>query len=189
MVTGAGDRWPDLIAAVPPRRRRKLTLEKALTDNAWVRDITAPLTVPIILQYQEARQHIKAIQLNSAEPDRFFWRWTASGQFSSKSAYDAMFASESSILGVKELWKSRAPNKCRFFIWLSLLGRTWTSERLFRHGIRSDDVCALCSQEPETIDHLLCQCVFSREVGELAPSTEDTYAHWWLQVRKQVPKP
>jgi hypothetical protein len=64
-------------------------------------------------------------------------------------------ASESSILGVKELWKSRAPNKCCFFIWLSLLGRTWTSERLFRHGIRSDDVCALCSQEPETIDHLL----------------------------------
>jgi hypothetical protein len=162
-------------------------------------DITGPLTVPIILQYLEARQRIDVIQLNAEEPDRFTWRWTASGQFSSKSAYDAMFASESSILGVKEPWKSRAPNRCRFFIWLSLLGRSWTSDRLFSHGLRSDDVCALCSQEPEMIDHLLCQCVFSREVWfnalrhagwqHLAPSSEDTYARWWLRVRMQIPKP
>jgi hypothetical protein len=101
--------------------------------------------VPIILQYLEACQHIDAIQLNATEPDRFIWCWTASGQFSSKSAYHAMFAGESIILGVKELWKSRVLNRCRFFIRLSQLGRSRTSDRLFRHGIRSNDVCALCS--------------------------------------------
>jgi hypothetical protein len=57
-----------------------------------------------------------------------------------------------------------APNRCRFFIWLSLLGRCWTSERLFRHGLRSDGVCALCCQSCEWIDHMLCKCVFSHEV-------------------------
>jgi hypothetical protein len=104
------------------------------------------LTDPIILQYLEARQFIGATHLNAPEPDRFLWRWTASGQFTSKSAYNVMFVGETSILGVKELRKSWAPNKCRFFIWLSLLGRSWTWDKLFRHGIRSDDTCALCSR-------------------------------------------
>jgi hypothetical protein len=63
----------------------------------------------------------------------------------------------------KELWKVIAPGKCRFFLWSVLHGRTWTSERLFRHGLRDDDSCALCNQGPETVDHLLTGCIFSRE--------------------------
>jgi hypothetical protein len=154
--------------------------------------------VPTILQYLEAHQCIDPIQLSAGEPDRFIWRWTSSSQFSSKSAYTAMFVGESAILGAKELWRTRAPNKCRFFIWLSILGRCWTSDRLFRHGLRDDNVCTLCCQGAESVDHLLLQCVFSREVWfkafgrvgwqHLTPVAEDTFALWWVQSCKRVLK-
>jgi hypothetical protein len=31
-------------------------------------------------------------------------------------------------------------------------------------ALRDDVACMLCAQDPETIDHLLAQCVFAREV-------------------------
>jgi hypothetical protein len=87
--------------------------------------------------------------------DKLLWRWSSSEAYSANSAYKAMFLEQSSILGTKEVWKTKAPNKCRFFAWLVLLGRNWTSERLWRHGLRDDAACALCSHESETVDHLL----------------------------------
>jgi hypothetical protein len=105
---------------------------------------------------------------------------------------------QSSVLGVKELWKTKAPNNYRFFIWLVLLGRCWMVDRLEHCGIRSDNTCILCYQEIETIDYILVQCVFAREVWFkglrhfgwhiLAPTQEVSYAAWWIATRKRVPK-
>jgi hypothetical protein len=49
------DRWPDLVTVVPLHRRRKLTLDSALPNSRWIRDICGPLTVLIILQYLDAK--------------------------------------------------------------------------------------------------------------------------------------
>jgi hypothetical protein len=59
--------------------------------------------VPMLVQYLEAHQSLDQVQLTTREPDRFIWRWTSSGQYTSKSAYTAPFYGESSIMGVKEL--------------------------------------------------------------------------------------
>jgi hypothetical protein len=73
-----------------------------------------------------------------------------------------------------------------FFEWLVLHGRCWTSDRLRCHGLSDRDVCALCAQEVETLDHLLLSCVHSRETWfrvlwffgmvDLAPSREEPVA-------------
>jgi hypothetical protein len=89
-----GDRWLDIVTAVPLRRRKKLTLEKARQGGAWIRDITRALVVPIILQYLDARQHINSMQLQPDLLDQFSWHWTTSGQYTSKSAYEAFFTRE-----------------------------------------------------------------------------------------------
>jgi hypothetical protein len=80
-----------------------------------------------------------------------------------------------------------------------LHGRCWTPDRLRRHGLSDIDVCALCAQEVETLDHLLLDCVHSREtwfrvlqffgMADLAPSREEPVAVWWLRTRKAVAKP
>lgn len=61
-------------------------------------------------------------------------------------------------------WKSRAPLQCRFFAWHALRNRCWTSDRLARRGLGHQDACPFCDQEEETINHLLLDCVFTREV-------------------------
>jgi hypothetical protein len=78
--------------------------------------------------------------------DRIIWKCTASSQYSSSSAYAAMFLGQSVLLGAKELWKVNAPNEFRFFFWLAMQDRCWSSERLARHGLWNNGPCALCDQ-------------------------------------------
>jgi hypothetical protein len=133
------DRWPDLAVAVPMHRRRKLMVEAALHNRAWIRDISGVLTVPIILQYLNARRYMDQIQLRPDKHDCISWHWMASGEYNSKSAYQAMFVGESSVMGVKEHWKAKAPNKCRFFIWLALLDPCCVRNRTLTLIEREDD--------------------------------------------------
>lgn len=80
--------------------------------------------------------------------------------------------------------------KGKFFFWLALHGRTWTSERRHRHGLQASDSCAFCDQVPEAVDHLLLHCPFSREVWHycllplglqsLMPPADNDLASWWL---------
>jgi hypothetical protein len=79
--------------------------------------------------------------------------------------------------------KTRAHPRCKFFLWLTLLDRCWMSERLHRHQLLDNDHYIICAQAIESIQHLLLNCVFSREVWfnvlrwsglhRLAPSSED----------------
>jgi hypothetical protein len=47
--------------------------------------------------------------------NQLVWRWSASGQYSSSTAYQSMFIGQLALLGAKELWKVKAPGKCLFF--------------------------------------------------------------------------
>jgi hypothetical protein len=84
-------------------------------------------------------------------------------QYSTSTSYKTMFISQSTALGVKELWNAKASGKCLFFTWLVLHGRCWTSEQLQRHELQNNGPCALCSQEVELLDHLFLGCSYSRE--------------------------
>jgi hypothetical protein len=89
-------------------------------------------------------------------------------------------------------------SKCIFFMWLSVLGRCWTSERYHRHGFRNSVDHALCAQYPELIDHLLIGCSVVREVWFIilsrcnlhnqVPMLNSSLCNWWLRARKQIAK-
>ena len=89
----------------------------------------------------------------------------------------------------KRVWKSWAPPRCKFFIWLASLNRCWTADRLARRGLDHPDH-PLCDQEDETIQHILTSCVFAREIWfrvlslvglqQLTPSQDDlVFQEWW----------
>lgn len=125
--------------------------------------------------------------------------WTSSGIFTSSSAYRAMFIGQYSIEGARELRKTRALPKAKFFIWLVLLSYCWTNDRLQRHGMPNDGPCSLCSQSTETADHLLLGCAYSREIWfkllrhsmnqRLTPTASQPLPVWWIHSRKSLPKP
>ena len=127
------------------------------------------------------------------------WVWTPDKTFSTSSAYRAFYVGQYQVNGAKVLHKTQAPGKCKFLVWLALHDRCWTAERRKRHGLQDDDACILCNQEPESIDHLLLLCPFSREIwfrvlswfswGEVAPDSQAfNLAVWWAAARKRIPR-
>lgn len=99
----------------------------------------------------------------------------------------------------QRIWKTWAPQKCKFFIWLATLNKCWTADRLARRGLDYPYKCPLCDQQDETIQHILVSCVFAGEtwtkvlirVGllPLAPdSTNEVFQNWWRASELQVPK-
>jgi hypothetical protein len=57
-------------------------------------------------------------------------------------------------------------NKCRFFSWLLLQNRLWTSDRVIAHGGQGDRVCKLCYTHQESALHMLARCPYSRVVWQ-----------------------
>jgi hypothetical protein len=85
--------------------------------------------------------------------------------------------------------------KVKIFLWLAFRRRHWMADRRIRHGLDAIEACVLCDQEPETIDHILCGCSYSRQVWwEIFSSLQlewpnppdrlSTHARW-LQFRGQ----
>lgn len=202
------DRWlagksieqlaPHVFQGVQPRIRKTRLVHDAIQDDKWIQDITGARTFPLIREFMKLWDIIQPINLTDDTPDCLTWRWTSSGTYSSASAYRIMFAGQYSIPGAKELHKTRAPAKIKFFMWSALLGRCWTSDRLARHQLSNSGPCALCGQAPETIEHLLFACVFAREVWfkllrpsglqNITPSPQAVLPDWWLNGRKRMPK-
>jgi hypothetical protein len=66
-----------------------------------------------------------------------------------------------------------------------------TLDRQARHGLEAKADCYLCDQAPETIDHLLCECPFTREVwfhilhaiGLQLPPPAHSVRQWWHRLR------
>jgi hypothetical protein len=140
------DLAPDLLDVIPLTRRKHRSVASAINDGVWTQDILGPLTDPMLMQFLDIHSRIQQVHLSPAIDDKFIRKWSSSGKYSSSLAYSALFLGQTVIEGAKQLWKTKAPNKARFFMWLVLLWRCWTSEQLRRHGLRSDDSCAICSQ-------------------------------------------
>lgn len=92
---------------------------------------------------------------------------------------------------------SSAPLRIKLFIWLTLLGRCWTADRLARHGLPQEPSCLLCDQELEMMQRLLAGCSFSRQVWHdvlswccstaRLPGPDDDFISWISSTLNDVP--
>lgn len=156
--------------------------------GAWARDLGPDLSQPELEQFLALWNRVTEVQLRPGIADRVRWAWETSGVFSVRSAYASRFIGREHDLGASFTWHSRAPLRCKFFSWLILKDRVWTSDRLARHGLPHQETCPLCSQEQESIDHLLIACVFARSVWfevlsalgqeDRSPGPGDRLLHW-----------
>lgn len=117
--------------------------------------------------------------------------------FLAKSAYSAFFGSIQSA-SHKQIWKAWAPLKCKFFVWLALQNRCWTTDHLQRRGLANHDSCKFCSLVQESVEHLFRGCLWVRHfwthilrklgLGCATPRHDSCLCDWWTRVRKHVPK-
>jgi len=155
--------------------------------------------VQVLIEYLRVWDLTHDIHLLTGHRDKLCWKWTADKIFSTSSAYSAFFIGQHPIERAKLLRKVRAPAKCKIFIWLVLHDRCWTADRRKKHGLQEDDSCALCAQLPETIDHLLLCCPFSKQVwlgvlrklgweAVFPDRQQNRLVAWWSDAWKKISK-
>jgi len=202
------DRWlhgscledlaPNVFKSVPLRLRKARTVNEALQNNTWVADIRGPLGWHGHAEYLELWDILNNWNLDTTN-DVHQWKFEISGLFSTRSAYRNFFIGSVTFEPWKRLWKSWAPSKCKTFVWLAIRNRCWTADRLQKRGLPHPEHCPLCDQADETVQHILCSCVFARqfwfavlqplELAHLTPSHRiSSLADWWRRSWKKVPK-
>jgi len=125
---------PELFAALS-RAGKTISLKDGLHLNRWAREIAGALTAPVLYQYLLVWDLLRNVVLNPLQSDRFVWKWSPDGKYSASSAYRAFFHGSTNLPGAKELWRTKAPPRVKFFFWLALHRRLWTADRRKRHGL------------------------------------------------------
>lgn len=192
------DRWmngsriqelaPTVYGTIPNRIRRAKLVSDALQNDNWVGDIGPDLSLQALQEFLRLWPQVTDFQLTEGAEDVVRWTWEKDGNFSARSAYAARFMGLEVSPTAAFTWKSRAPLQCRFFAWLALRNRCWTSDRLARRGLPHQDACPLCDQHEESIQHLLLGCVFAKQVWlwmgritdrhEFAPQNGESLGKW-----------
>ena len=145
-------------------KRKNRSVAQALTDNRWISDIDHSLTQQIIVQYIELWELLEDITLVDSQEDTITWVFTSDGVYSASSAYAAHFIAKTKCEHAMQLWKIKAPPKCKFFLWLLLQNRVWTAARLQVRGWPNEYFCQLCLRNLETAHHLFCECPTAKEI-------------------------
>jgi hypothetical protein len=78
--------------------------------------------------------------------DQPLWRLTEDRQFSASSAYKMFFMASVNFACAKPIWKSKAPPRCKFFMWLVVHRRCLTADNLQRRNWPSHTCCHYASQ-------------------------------------------
>ena len=153
--------------------------------------------------HDSTRTEILRIKLGNMQTgDRLCWTKNRAHKFTVKSAYHVALrlqqpnAAEHSRVGIdrmvwKKLWKLNIPPKVRMFAWRACLDILPTKVNLACKKIQVDPKCTTCTQQDETICHVLWQCRLARNTWALvrgrskkvAPvlRTFSTLQHrWWI---------
>lgn len=91
------------------------------------------------------------------------WNWERNGYYSVRSAYHLLKEAsqrgiaEPSTTGNNGIWKIRAPQRIRNFLWRVAKHILPTRCRLEQKGVTLDVACPMCHNDVESQDHLFMQ--------------------------------
>ncbi|GJN06758.1 hypothetical protein PR202_ga24514 [Eleusine coracana subsp. coracana] len=159
------DRWlhgksiadlaPSLMPHVKRTATKTRTVQQALQGNQWLDDFGRGLVVLTIWEFLLLWNLIQEVQLTPGVQDEHRWRFSSTGHFSSRSAYLSFFHGSTAFEPHKRLWSSWAPLRAKLFLWMAIMNRCWTADRLSRKGLDHPEACPFCDQQEETIEHIL----------------------------------
>nr|CAH67882.1 OSIGBa0153E02-OSIGBa0093I20.11 [Oryza sativa] len=188
-------------------KNRKKSLHQGKEDDTWVDDLIfdagSTITVNLVEQLVRLWEAVRNVQLVSEEPDQIVWKFTGNGHYTASSAYHAQCLEAPSTNLNSLIWKAWAPGKCKFYVWLIIQNRVWTSDRLAIRGWQNNGHCPLCRCEAETGLHLVATCRYTKRIWhhvagwvgyhQLEPSQwEEAHSvcQWWesLANTPNIPK-
>jgi hypothetical protein len=105
---------------------------KPYFNRRLISDIIGALPVGALVDYLHLWDLLSNVELQPGIEDKHIFCLASDDKYSAKIAYEAIFLGSSSFGHYKRVWKSWAPPKCRFFLWLAAQKRCWTADRLAR---------------------------------------------------------
>ena len=96
-------------------RRKKITVHQALKNEKWIDHIYPPTMHEEVTEFVKLWEALRGFTLNESVEDTIIWRWTADGEYTTKSAYQVQFIGVFSKIKLTPIWKAKAEQKCRFF--------------------------------------------------------------------------
>ena len=116
---------PKIFEASKKKNRR---VQNALTNLNWVADISVQnFTVEHITEFVNLWGCLQEVTLTPGTVDTITWTFSPNGRYSAGSAYKSQFLGSIPCAFGDLVWKTWAPPKCRFFSWLVVQNRLWTS--------------------------------------------------------------
>jgi hypothetical protein len=160
--------------------RKKWKVNQALHNNEWIKKIKMDMELSLAHIHEYIRLWILLSDIHLVEDtnDSIIWNLTPSGEYSATSVYNAQFFVATQTNMNKLVWKVWAPPKIKFFAWLAIRNRLWTSDRLERRGWDNFGICPLCKQYNETTTHLFLHCQYTKRLWEMIRDWLDLTSIW-----------
>lgn len=122
--------------------------------------------------FSELLSFINRYTMKQEEEDRWSWRHSTNGCYSTSKAYQHIMQEKAQNdvrqqekKEFKWLWNCYAPRRVQAITWKILKQRMATKENLQKRGVLHSDeelMCSFCGEERETDFHLFFDCKFSR---------------------------
>jgi hypothetical protein len=135
-----------LLFALIPRRFSWSRLVKDCLEEGSLDDIPTDLDALYIDELLAVANRVEGLAITAGVLDGFRLNWGSKDTYSVNSCYISMFHGSVAMAGALQVWKSLAPAKCRFFLWLALRDRCWTADRLERRRLLRPPACPFCDQ-------------------------------------------
>ncbi|XP_057246745.1 uncharacterized protein LOC130589491 [Beta vulgaris subsp. vulgaris] len=85
-------------------------------------------------------------------------------KFSIKTAYKLLQANYDNVVWKRLVCNNQATPKSKFILWLALLNRLATAERVSKWSWELSPLCKLCGTDIENVQHLFFNCQYSNTV-------------------------
>jgi hypothetical protein len=113
--------------------KNKRRVSEAMHNHRWVNDVRGTLNFAGVGQCLDLLDAVCTLERDANSPERFSWSCSATVKYTASSTYRMLCHGLVRWECAKWVWASWAPPKCKFFAWLALKFRLWTSERRYRH--------------------------------------------------------
>ncbi|CAN1229638.1 Putative ribonuclease H protein At1g65750, partial [Linum perenne] len=100
-------------------------------------------------------------------PASIIWPLENSAKFSVKSMRKKLV--EEKFIGVSDcphgvIWAKGVPSKVQSFVWLVWHKKIATIDNLQKRGMQMPNMCVLCYEDLESVDHIMLSCAFTLKV-------------------------
>ncbi|KAI8528313.1 hypothetical protein RHMOL_Rhmol12G0140600 [Rhododendron molle] len=113
------------------------------------------------------------------QEDSVIWTLSTAGTYFTKSAWEALRSKAPDVGWWPMVWYKKHVPRWSFILWLAILGRLSTKDRLHKWGIINDSFCVLCCGGVESHSHLFFDCPFSSSIWLRVRTCCGLQAHAW----------